>query len=127
MRHIALERLKDSVEIDDDSYVVFRIVEQTHRGTDFAVEEGDRRVKSFRASNRVIIESAEFPAATEKCLLNARGAGASHDNGPLTCPEDWWPGYKLAVEEYNATNGGETRVQQPEPPESAPWAVERVE
>ena len=96
-RHIEL----GVVKIKHDR-VVFKIVEQTHRESEFCQQFNSN---TFEASNGVILKSSMFPNMIGNLKLFCRGNDYEKDDTELTCSIIDYVMLCEAITEYNATNG----------------------
>lgn len=95
-RHIEL----GVVKVEGD-YVLFQIVEQTHRQEAFS-QQG---VYCFKAANGFELASIDGPGLTDSNKLFCRGNLCDSDNVGLVCTVSQFARISEAVFEYNCTNG----------------------
>jgi hypothetical protein len=77
--------------------VLFRVTEQTYRGTAFYKDKDE-----FEASNKLWVRSRISPAFEYKnnCLYT-QGSDVPGDNTSVLIPAKNWPDVKQAIDEYN--------------------------
>lgn len=96
-RHIELAVLT----IKNDR-AVFKIVEQTHRESEFCQQFNSN---TFEASNGVILKSSMFPNMIGNLKLFCRGNCYEKDDTELTCSIIDYVMLCEAITEYNVTDG----------------------
>ena len=96
-RHIEL-----GVVRDEGNWVMFKIVEQTHRGNEFCQQTAP---DTFKASNGIELVSVSSPAWEGANRLYCCGFCSNKDNIEIVCTTSEFALISEAVNEYNSTDG----------------------
>lgn len=94
----------------EDNWVIFKIVEQTHRGKEFC-KQIDRNIfrasnNIFKASNKIKLGSNTVPEwISDRSLLFCRGSFSDKDTIEIVCTTSEFARISEAVNEYNITDG----------------------
>lgn len=96
-RHIEL-----GVVRNEGNWVIFEIVEQTHRGNEFCQQTVS---DTFKASNGFELASISSPAWGGNDKLYCRGICSNKDSIDIICSTSEFARISEAINEYNTTNG----------------------
>lgn len=96
-RHIEL-----GVVRDEGNWVMFKIVEQTHRGNEFCQQTAP---DTFKASNGIELASVSSPAWGGANRLYCCGFLSDKDSIEIVCTASEFAKISEAVSEYNITDG----------------------
>lgn len=96
-RHIELGVLRN-----EGNWVIFKIVEQTHRGNEFCQQTAP---DTFKSSNGIELVSVSSPAWEGANRLYCCGFCSNKDNIEIVCTTSEFARISEAVNEYNTTNG----------------------
>ena len=96
-RHIEL-----GVVRDEGNWVMFKIVEQTHRGNEFCQQTAP---DTFKASNGIELVSVSSPAWEGANRLYCCGFLSNKDSIEIVCTTSEFARISEAVNEYNITDG----------------------
>lgn len=96
-RHIEL-----GVVRDEGNWVMFKIVEQTHRGNEFCQQTAP---DTFKASNGIELASVSSPAWGGANRLYCCGFLSNKDSIEIVCTTSEFARISEAVNEYNITDG----------------------
>lgn len=96
-RHIEL-----GVVRDEGNWVMFKIVEQTHRGNEFCQQTAP---DTFKASNGIELASVSSPAWGGANRLYCCGFLSDKDSIEIVCTTSEFAKISEAVSEYNITDG----------------------
>lgn len=96
-RHIELGVLRN-----EGNWVIFEIVEQTHRGNEFCQQTAP---DTFKASNGIELASISSPAWEGTNRLYCCGICSNKDNLDIVCTTSEFAKISEAINEYNTTNG----------------------
>lgn len=96
-RHIEL-----GVVRDEGNWVIFKIVEQTHRGNEFCQQTAP---DTFKASNGIELASVSSPAWGGANRLYCCGFLSNKDSIEIVCTTSEFARISEAVNEYNITDG----------------------
>lgn len=96
-RHIEL-----GVVRDEGNWVMFKIVEQTHRGNEFCQQTAP---DTFKASNGIELASVSSPAWGGANRLYCCGFLSNKDSIEIVCTASEFAKISEAVSEYNITDG----------------------
>ena len=96
-RHIEL-----GVVRDEGNWVMFKIVEQTHRGNEFCQQTAP---DTFKASNGIELVSVSSPAWEGANRLYCCGFLSDKDSIEIVCTTSEFAKISEAVSEYNITDG----------------------
>jgi hypothetical protein len=85
--------------------VLFRTLEQTHIGNDFA-SYTNRDPRKFQASNGIILASNVRPARDEReaNVVWLQGSSAAKRGAAIACTSAEWEKIAAAIKEYNEFN-----------------------
>lgn len=87
----------------EDNWVIFKIVEQTHRGKNFSQQTA---ADTFKASNGIKLGIRNFPEwSSDSSQLFCRGFSSDKDNIEIVCTTSEFARISEAVNEYNITDG----------------------
>jgi hypothetical protein len=99
-RKLVLKAIRAHRQVTDNFYVVW-VDQQTHRQGDFAGCSG------FTASNGITLDSVSGIEADERSnTLYLRGHADEDDHNRVIVSPEFFKELKVAVKEYNETNGG---------------------
>lgn len=96
-RHIELGVLRN-----EGNWVIFEIVEQTHRGNEFCQQTVS---DTFKSSNGIELASISSPAWGGTNRLYCCGTCSNKDNIDIVCTTSEFARISEAINEYNTTNG----------------------
>lgn len=96
-RHIELGVLRN-----EGNWVIFEIVEQTHRGNEFCQQTAP---DTFKASNGIELASISSPAWEGTNRLYCCGICSNKDNLDIVCTTSEFAKICEAITEYNTTDG----------------------